>query len=118
MFEYALPNSKDGFFDKSIIQRFHGGTPDICHHYHTEDYAHNMYDNKMMVYSEECMSFSVNGPRFFDNPIIVETFNQWSEWNHSNSFYQKIPHTKIVIMSTRAHCLEINMRTLRIPCYS
>ena len=78
--EYALPNSRVGFFNECLIQKFE----DTDHiNYETSDYLRDTYDIKLMRMSGECVSFCVGGPRFFGNATIVETFEHWSGWNRS-----------------------------------
>ena len=83
--EYALPNSRSSFFDNSVVQKFEAVSK-IHSHYHTTDYIHDTYEYKMMQHSGECLSFCVGGPRYFEAPTIVETFDQWLSWNPSKDF--------------------------------
>ena len=41
----------------------------------------------MMELSGELMTFSVGGPRFFENNSLVECFEQWSGHNLANTEY-------------------------------
>ena len=74
---YTLPNSRSSFFDNSVVQKFEA-VSEVHSHYHTTDYICDTYEHKMMQHSGECMSFCVGGPRYFEAPTIVETFDQWS----------------------------------------
>ena len=82
--EFALPNSKTGFFDEFVIQKIYGKNPDdgsdrFVLNDLDEPYGNiHSYVGCMMQSSGELVTFSVGGPRFFDNNTIVKCFNEWA----------------------------------------
>ena len=82
--KYALPNSGSNFFDNSVVQKFEAVSE--IHSHHTTDYVRDTYEHEMMQHFGECMSLCVGGPRYFEAPTVVETFDQWSSWNRSKDF--------------------------------
>ena len=102
--QYALPNSRSSFFDNSVVQKFEA-VSEIHSHYHTTDYIRDTYEYKMMQHSGECVSFCVGGPRYFEALTIVETFDQWSSWNHSKDFLA-MNNSGNLRQGSRIHCLE------------
>ena len=78
--ELALPNSKIGFFYECVTQKFHEGNPDsgLFFDLELQDIYDepNSYENSMMSASGELMTFSVGGPRFFENNTVMEIFNK------------------------------------------
>ena len=83
--EFALPNSKTGFFDEGVVQKLFGKNPDggsdrfVSNDDLDEPYGNiHSYVGHMMKSSGELMTFSVGGPRFFENNTIMECFNEWA----------------------------------------
>ena len=81
--EFALPNSKIGFFDECAVQSLHDENPDSERFVLDEDLNEPYNDiasyiGHMMRSSGELMTFSVGGPRFFENNAIIECFNEWT----------------------------------------
>ena len=89
--ELSLPNSRIGFFDKCVTQRVYSKNPDPdTYRYHNlnviEPYDEgNSYVGHMMALSEELVTFSVGGPRFFENNTVAESFDEWGQENLANS---------------------------------
>ena len=67
--ELALPNSKIGFFDECVMQKFHKDNPDshLFFDLVLEDIYNevNSSDNSVMLALGELMTFSVGGPQIF-----------------------------------------------------
>ena len=81
--EYSLPNSKCGFFNECVTQRFFDRDPDAgkliqCHDENNQVlevdiYTHeNSYQCHCIDISGELMTFSVGGPRHFENNLPLE----------------------------------------------
>ena len=86
--ELSLPNSRISFFDKCLSQRVYSKNPDPdTYRYHNlnvvEPYdEENSYAGRMI---EEFITFSIGGPRFFENNTVVESFDEWSQENLATS---------------------------------
>ena len=89
--ELSLPNSRIGFFNECVIQRFHNENPDTTKARFREPSLDDVYDfensyaNRQMELSKELITFSVGGPRFFENNAIVESFDEWKGENLTNN---------------------------------
>ena len=44
------------------------------------------YMGRMMELSGELMSFLIGGPRLFENNVIVETFEEWTQSNYASNY--------------------------------
>ena len=104
--ELSLPNSRIGFFDECVTQRVYSKNPDpATYRYHDLNVVKpydegNSYVGHMMALSEELVTFSVGGPRFFENNTVVESFNEWGQENLAN----------------REHLLDIYHHCSRVYC--
>ena len=87
--ELALPNSKIGFFDECVTQKFYEDNPDshLFFDLELQDVYDepNSYESSMMSASGELMTFSVGGPRSFKNNVMVESFYEWNGENLANN---------------------------------
>ena len=90
--EYSLPNSKWGFFDECVTQRFFdrdlpsGTLIQYCDENNqvleVDIYAHeNSYQCHCIDISGELMTFSIGGPRHFDNNLPLENSPLWEGKN-------------------------------------
>ena len=87
----SLPNSRIGFFDECVTQKVYSKNPDPdTNRYHdlsiVEPYdEENSYIGHMIALSKELVTFSIGGPRFFENDTVVESFDEWGQENLANS---------------------------------
>ena len=77
--EFSLPNSRIGFFDECVTQKFHMRNPCTNSTMEHADYAGpipdaytitNSYQSHCMDLSKELMTFAIGGPRFFENNTL------------------------------------------------
>ena len=89
--EYSLPNSQWGFFDECVTQKFFHRNPDngmlITYRNENNQLVEDIYSNvnsyqcHCMDISGELMTFSVGGPRHFENNLPLENSPLWTEKN-------------------------------------
>ena len=91
MIEYALPNSRLGFFDECVNQKFYMRDPcdNTLIKYRDENnviledvYGNtNGHQSHVMDISGELTMFCMGGPRSFENNVTLENSPLWSERN-------------------------------------
>ena len=118
--EYALPNSKTGFFYECVTQKFYECNLDKNLFVEDDDVEEDemlepfdvsgSYMGRMMELSSELTSFLIGGPRLFENNAIVETFKN----GHKAIMHRIIllKYIKIVIKFMGCHCFTVNMKAL------
>ena len=76
------------FFYECVTQKFHEGNPDsgLFFDLELQDIYDepSSYENSIMSASGELMTFSVGGPRFFENNTVMEIFSEWNGVNLAN----------------------------------
>ena len=87
--EYSQSNSKWGFFDKCVTQKFFDEDPgkgsltlyrDKNNHVIEDIYGNsNSYQCHCMDITGELMTFCVGGPRYFENNLPLENSPLWTE---------------------------------------
>ena len=91
--ECSLPNSRIGFFYSCVTEKLHVNDP--CpsstrtyfdgHDEIGDVYSNaNSYQSHMMDISKELMTFSIGGPRFFENNTLLENSLDCAEANLAN----------------------------------
>ena len=97
--EYSLPNSKWGFFDECVTQKFFDTNPgqaslisyrDENNNVMGDIYSNaNSYQCHCMDISGELMTFCIGGPRYFENNLPLENSPLWMEKNLAYDTHMK-----------------------------
>ena len=97
--EYSLPNSRWGFFDECVTQKFSdtdlGQASLISYRDENNNIMGDIYSNASsyqchcMDISGELMTFCVGGPRYFENNLPLENSPLWTEKNLAYDTHMK-----------------------------
>ena len=97
--EYSLPNSRWGFFDECVTQKFYdrdlSESTLIVDRDENDDIMFDIYQDvdsylsRCMDRSNELMTFSVGGPRFFENNVLLKNSPLWPGRNQARYAYKR-----------------------------
>ena len=96
--EYSPPNSRWGFFDECVTQRFSDNDPGkhgcfMRYRNDNNEILKDIYDNASsfqchcMDISGKLMTFCVGRPRYFENNLLLENSRLWTGKNLAHDIY-------------------------------